>query len=64
MNIVADPDTTGNTDDLSLVKLSRPVDMGEWINVACLPETNEALPSSCTVAGWGKEKQGEWGGCK
>ena len=50
---VSDWYKTRNTNDIALAKLSRPVDMSERVNVACLPETDEQLPSACTVVGWG-----------
>ncbi|UYV78000.1 PRSS44 [Cordylochernes scorpioides] len=48
-----DPSTQDH--DLALMKLRRPVELGNAISSLCLPESNEAYPSdsSCISTGWG-----------
>ncbi|XP_064627798.1 tryptase-like isoform X2 [Lineus longissimus] len=45
--------------DIALMKLVRPVRLTGHINVACLPEADDALPPGTTVttAGWGHTKE-------
>ncbi|CAL8092545.1 unnamed protein product [Calicophoron daubneyi] len=41
--------------DIALVKLARPAELNEYVQVACIPYSNEAFHDQrlCSVAGWG-----------
>ena len=47
--------------DIALVKLERPVKLNDMVNVACLPEEDEFVPSGtyCITAGWGHTMEGK-----
>ena len=55
-------DTVDN--DLALLELPEPVDLGKNAAIACLPDQDEPLPSKdhCTIIGWGKEKKSHFFG--
>ena len=55
-------DTVDN--DVALLELPEPVDLGPSAALACLPDQDEALPDQdhCTIIGWGKEKKSHFFG--
>jgi len=44
---------TRNSNDLMLLKLASPFDLGECVSTACLPSTKVAAGASCWISGWG-----------
>ncbi|KAL8616668.1 hypothetical protein ACOMHN_031650 [Nucella lapillus] len=52
-----------HTDDIAIVRLSKPVDLsGSYARAACLPEQGDNLDNRlCTVTGWGDTHQGYTG---
>ena len=55
-------DTVDN--DVALLELPEPVELGPHAGLACLPEQGEMLPDQehCTIIGWGKEKKSHFFG--
>ena len=55
-------DTVDN--DVALLELPEPVELGRHAGLACLPDQQEALPDQehCTIIGWGKEKKSHFFG--
>ena len=55
-------DTVDN--DLALLELPEPVELGKNAAIACLPDQDEPLPDKdhCTIIGWGKEKKSHFFG--
>ncbi|XP_035671023.1 transmembrane protease serine 12-like [Branchiostoma floridae] len=46
------------TNDIALVRLSRPANMDDWVSPICLPEEGEKVEEDtlCTTSGWGYTK--------
>jgi hypothetical protein len=55
-------DTVDN--DMALLRLPEPVELGKSVGLACVPEQAEPLPETehCTIIGWGKEKKSHFFG--
>ena len=55
-------DTVDN--DLALLRLPEPVQLGKNVGLACVPRQSEPLPEEdhCTIIGWGKEKKSHFFG--
>jgi len=41
------------SNDLLLLKLDRPFDLGECVNTACLPSVSPQVGAKCWITGWG-----------
>lgn len=50
-----DPETVDS--DVALLRLPETVQMGDGVQLACLPQPRQSLPitQKCTIIGWGKE---------
>jgi len=46
------------TNDLLLLKLDRPFNLGECLNTACLPDAAPASGATCWISGWGTLSSG------
>lgn len=46
------------SNDIALLKLKRPIEMGDTIGFACLPEGEYTVPDNtlCSAVGWGKSR--------
>ena len=44
------------SNDIALIKLSRPAKLGETVKLACLPPADDILPheAPCYISGWGR----------
>lgn len=47
--------------DIALIKLERPVNLNNIVNIVCLPEQGEsaAVAEMCVTAGWGHTVEGK-----
>ena len=45
------------SNDIALLLLKQRVNLGEDVNVACLPQIDEPLVGDCWVTGWGTLKE-------
>jgi len=48
----------GQSNDLLLLKLDSPFDLGEGVGTACLPTTPPAVGATCWISGWGTLRSG------
>ncbi len=53
-----DPTSTLNA-DLALIRLANPVQLNDYVNLACLPDANFTVPSDtkCYIVGWGYQQE-------
>lgn len=44
------------SNDIALIKLSRPAQLGDSVQLACLPPADDILPNEapCYISGWGR----------
>ena len=57
-------DSTTVDNDMALLRLPRPVELGTNITSVCLPNQGSSLPvgKQCTIIGWGKVKHSNFFG--